>query len=108
MQENTDPKNSECGQLLRSAEDYQNKENIQIELVAALLLLQLVTHGADRISALNTMDQALDSYVIRGLAHNISLLRDICDNKRFREGNITTAFLNEEYPEGFSGMPFLC
>ena len=58
------------------------------------------------------MDQALDSYVIRGLAHNISLLRDICDNKRFREGNITTAFLNEEYPEGFSGMfsrvCFLC
>ena len=50
------------------------------------------------------MDQALDSYVIRGLAHNISLLRDICDNKRFREGNITTAFLNEEYPEGFSGI----
>ena len=54
------------------------------------------------------MDQALDSYVIRGLAHNISLLRDICDNKRFREGNITTAFLSEEYPEGFSGMRFLC
>ena len=50
------------------------------------------------------MDQALDSYVIRGLAHNISLLRDICDNKRFREGNITTAFLSEEYPEGFSGI----
>ena len=30
MWENTDPKNSECGQLLRNAEDYQNKENIQI------------------------------------------------------------------------------
>ena len=49
------------------------------------------------------MDKALDSYIIRGLAHNISLLRDICDNQNFRDGTITTGFLGQEYPEGFSG-----
>ena len=53
------------------------------------------------------MDEALDSYVIRGLEHNISLLRDICGNKNFRDGNITTAFLNHEYPDGFHGKPCL-
>jgi Acetyl/propionyl-CoA carboxylase, alpha subunit len=63
----------------------------------------LVTYGENRASALATMDKALDSYVIRGLAHNISLLRDICNNQNFRDGTITTAFLNNEYPHGFHG-----
>ena len=64
---------------------------------------QLVTYGENRSDALDTMDKALDSYVIRGLAHNISLLRDICNNQNFRDGTITTAFLNNEYPNGFHG-----
>ncbi len=36
-----------------------------------------MTYGPDRNSALNTMTQALDNYVIRGVTNNISLLRDI-------------------------------
>lgn len=47
------------------------------------------------------MTDALDNYVIRGVTNNIPLLRDICQEKRFREGNITTKYLPEVYPEGF-------
>ncbi|PAV70230.1 hypothetical protein WR25_18572 [Diploscapter pachys] len=63
----------------------------------------LVTHGKNRQEALNRMADALDHYVIRGVTNNIPLLRDIIDEKRFREGNITTKYLPEVYPEGFQG-----
>lgn len=45
--------------------------------------MQLVTHGKDRATALARMRDALDGYVIRGVTHNIPLLRDICQEKRF-------------------------
>ena len=80
--------------------------NFQIIILFPInvFLFQLAAYGKNREEALNTMDKALDSYVIRGLAHNISLLRDVVDNARFREGKISTAFLPREYPEGFSGI----
>ncbi|MQL20642.1 acetyl/propionyl-CoA carboxylase subunit alpha, partial [Escherichia coli] len=53
--------------------------------------------------ALNRMQEALDNYVIRGVTHNIPLLRDIVQEKRFRTGDITTKYLPEVYPEGFQG-----
>lgn len=49
------------------------------------------------------MSDALDSYVIRGVHHNIPLLRDIMTEERFQEGRITTAYLHDVYPDGFQG-----
>jgi propionyl-CoA carboxylase alpha chain len=63
----------------------------------------LVTYGPDRTTALNTMTQALDNYVIRGVTNNISLLRDIITEKDFVQGNITTKYLQKVYPDGFKG-----
>jgi len=79
------------------------KEGSEISIYYDSMICKLVTYADDRETALNIMDKALDSYVIRGLAHNISLLRDICDNKNFRKGDFNTSFLPEEYPDGFSG-----
>lgn len=41
--------------------------------------------------------------IVLGVTHNIPLLRDVMSHPRFIEGNLTTAFLAEEYPEGFQG-----
>ena len=49
------------------------------------------------------MEEALDSYVIRGVTHNASLLQEILKHPKFIEGDITTNFLYEHYPEGFLG-----
>jgi propionyl-CoA carboxylase alpha chain len=48
--------------------------------------------------------QALDEYVIRGVTHNIPFLRDVYEHKKFISGDITTAFIEEEYP----GMSVCC
>lgn len=69
-----------------------------------LLPSQLITHGPDRASALDRMRAALDAYVIRGVGHNIPFLRDLCDHPRFAEGRLSTGFIKDEYPGGFTGV----
>jgi propionyl-CoA carboxylase alpha chain len=49
------------------------------------------------------MAQALDSYVIRGVTNNISLLRDIITEPNFMRGETTTKYLQKIYPDGFKG-----
>ena len=61
--------------------------------------LQLITHAPTRDSALDKMRAALDAYVVRGVGHNISFLRDLCAHPRFIEGSLSTAFIKEEYPQ---------
>ena len=41
--------------------------------------------------------------MIRGVTHNISLLRDIITERKFIAGEVTTNYLPEVYPEGFQG-----
>uniref|UniRef100_A0A6Q2ZI45 propionyl-CoA carboxylase n=1 Tax=Esox lucius TaxID=8010 RepID=A0A6Q2ZI45_ESOLU len=81
----------------------QYQEPISLPNVITLCFLYLVTYGATRAEALQKMEDALDHYVIRGVTHNIPLLREIITNPRFISGDITTNFLPEEYPEGFTG-----
>lgn len=66
------------------------------------MISKLIVHGRDRTEALQLMRDSLDSYVIHGLNHNIPFLRTMLDHPRFIEGNITTKFIEEEYPDGFS------
>ncbi|CAH8435551.1 unnamed protein product [Schistosoma turkestanicum] len=78
-------------------------EGSEISIHYDPMICKLVTYGPDRQTALNTMTKALDSYVIRGVTHNIPLLRDIVTEKRFVSGNISTQYLSEVYPDGFKG-----
>lgn len=52
---------------------------------------------------MSRMRDALDNYVIRGVTHNIPLLRDVVTEHRFLSGDITTKYLMETYPDGFAG-----
>ncbi|XP_071949948.1 propionyl-CoA carboxylase alpha chain, mitochondrial-like [Antedon mediterranea] len=78
-------------------------EGSEISIYYDPMISKLVTYGSTRKEALDTMKKALDSYVIRGVTHNISLLQDVLVHPRFIDGAITTNFLPEEYPEGFKG-----
>lgn len=79
------------------------KEGSEISIYYDPLICKLCTHGPDREMALSTMQRALDSYVIRGVTHNIPLIRQVLGQKRFQDGRITTNYLPEEFPKGFEG-----
>ncbi|XP_040847104.1 propionyl-CoA carboxylase alpha chain, mitochondrial isoform X3 [Ochotona curzoniae] len=67
------------------------------------MISKLITYGSDRTEALQRMEDALDHYVIRGVTHNIALLREVIINSRFVKGDINTKFLSDVYPDGFKG-----
>lgn len=71
------------------------------------MICKLVCYGKDRNEAIDRSIKALDSYVIRGVTNNIPLIRDILIENRFRNGDISTNYLPQVYPEGFKGKILL-
>ena len=79
-------------------------EGGEISMYYDPMIAKLVTWGEDRTSALSAMQQALDSYVIRGVKHNIPFLSALIGHAEFKAGNLTTGFIDEHYPEGFDSQ----
>ena len=69
------------------------------------MIAKLVTWGPTREAAIDSQVEALDAFEIEGIGHNVDFLSALMQHPRFREGNITTNFIAEEYPEGFEGAP---
>jgi len=67
------------------------------------MIAKLCTWGEDRGVAINAQRSALDNFELEGIGHNIPFLQAVYDHDRFIRGDITTAFIAEEYPEGFEG-----
>ena len=79
-------------------------EGGEISMFYDPMIAKLCTWGEDRITAIDAMRVALDSFEVEGIGHNLPFLSAVMDHEKFRSGNITTAFIAEEYPEGFSGV----
>jgi len=47
---------------------------------------------------------ALDSFEIEGIGHNLPFLSAVMDHPKFVSGDMTTAFIAEEYEGGFEGV----
>jgi propionyl-CoA carboxylase alpha chain len=67
------------------------------------MIAKLVTWGETRDEAADKQIAALDKFEIEGLGHNIDFLSAIMQHPRFRSGELTTGFIAEEYPDGFTG-----
>ncbi len=78
-------------------------EGGEISMYYDPMIAKLISYGADRSQAIERMRHALDSFYIRGVSHNISFLAALVAHPRFVEGRLTTNFIAEEYPNGFSG-----
>ncbi|MEI7669532.1 MAG: acetyl-CoA carboxylase biotin carboxylase subunit, partial [Pseudomonadota bacterium] len=67
------------------------------------MIAKVCTYSSTRDKAIEAMKAALSSFVIRGINHNISFLEAILGHERFARGDITTNFIEHEYPGGFGG-----
>lgn len=76
-------------------------EGSQISVYYDPLICKLTTWGKDRTECIHRMEKALDEYVIRGLSHNVCLLRDVLTESVYLSGDLTTNYLPETYPQGF-------
>ncbi|MBA4162950.1 MAG: acetyl/propionyl-CoA carboxylase subunit alpha, partial [Novosphingobium sp.] len=67
------------------------------------MIAKLITWAPTRSEAADLQIQALDRFEIEGLGHNIDFVSAIMQHPRFRSGELTTGFIAEEYPDGFTG-----
>ena len=66
------------------------------------MIAKLVTFGRDRDEALDRLEMALDRYTVRGVTTNLPFLAALARHPGFRAGDLSTAFIDEHFPDGFA------
>jgi propionyl-CoA carboxylase alpha chain len=77
-------------------------EGSEISMHYDPMIAKLCTFAPDRMRAIDAMSEALDEFVVDGIEHNIPFLAALMRHPRWREGRLSTAFIAEEYPDGFA------
>jgi propionyl-CoA carboxylase alpha chain len=79
-------------------------EGGEISMYYDPMIAKLCTWAPTRGEAIEAMRVALDSFEVEGIGHNLPFLSAVMDHPKFVSGDMTTAFIAEEYPEGFEGV----
>ncbi|EEE38517.1 RimK-like ATP-grasp domain family protein [Rhodobacteraceae bacterium KLH11] len=79
-------------------------EGGEISMYYDPMIAKLCTWAPTREQAIEAMRVALDSFEVEGIGHNLPFLSAVMDHPKFISGDMTTAFIAEEYPEGFEGV----
>ncbi len=68
------------------------------------MIAKLCTWAPTREAAIDRMAVALDEFEVEGVGNNLPFLSAVMQQQRFREGRLTTGYIAEEFPDGFTGM----
>ena len=79
-------------------------EGGEISMYYDPMIAKLCTWAPDRLGAIEHMRLALDRFEVEGIGHNLPFLSAVMDHPKFVKGDMTTAFIAEEYPDGFEGV----
>ena len=79
-------------------------EGGEISMYYDPMIAKLCTWAPTRSDAIEEMRRALDAFELEGIGHNLPFLAAVMDHPKFIAGEMTTAFIAEEYPEGFEGV----
>jgi propionyl-CoA carboxylase alpha chain len=78
------------------------QEGGEISIFYDPMIAKLVTHAPSRAAAIDAQSTALDAFYVDGIRHNISFLSALMNHPRWRAGKLSTGFIAEEFPKGFS------
>ncbi len=79
-------------------------EGGEISMYYDPMIAKLCTWAPTRAEAIEHMRNALDGFELEGIGHNLPFLSAVMDHPIFMAGEMTTAFIEEQYPEGFVGV----
>ncbi len=79
-------------------------EGGEISMYYDPMIAKLCTWAPTRADAIEEMRIALDRFELEGIGHNLPFLAAVMDHSKFTSGDMTTAFIAEEYPDGFQGV----
>ncbi|HEX8363947.1 MAG TPA: acetyl/propionyl/methylcrotonyl-CoA carboxylase subunit alpha [Allosphingosinicella sp.] len=103
LSEGEGPSRSTNGHLTRV--DDGVFEGGEVSMFYDPMIAKLISWAPTREAAIDRQIEALDSFRIEGIGHNVDFLSALMQHPRFRDGRLTTGFIAEEYPEGFAGAP---
>lgn len=79
-------------------------EGGEISMYYDPMIAKLCTWAPTREEAIAHMRDALDGFELEGIGHNLPFLSAVMDHDIFIKGEMTTAFIEEQYPDGFEGV----
>jgi len=79
-------------------------EGGEISMYYDPMIAKLCTWAPTREEAIEAMRNALDGFELEGIGHNLPFVAAVMDHPKFIAGKMTTAFIAEEYPDGFDGV----
>jgi propionyl-CoA carboxylase alpha chain len=68
------------------------------------MISKLCTWAPTRDAAIDAMQKALDQFEVEGVGNNIPFLSAVMTQQRFGDGRLTTGYIAEEFPDGFTGV----
>ncbi len=77
-------------------------EGGEISMFYDSMIAKLIVHATTRDQAIARMRDALNQFVIRGVASNIAFQAALMQNPRFLSGDFNTGLIAEQYPKGFN------
>jgi propionyl-CoA carboxylase alpha chain len=69
------------------------------------MIAKVVSHGADRAAAIETLANALDELEVEGVENNATFLSAVLAQERFAEARLSTGYIDEEFKDGFAPIP---
>ena len=79
------------------------REGDEVSMFYDPMIAKLCSWGKTREISIKRMETALDNFLLEGIDNNISFLSSILGSKRFKSGDLTTSFIEDEYPKGYNG-----
>jgi propionyl-CoA carboxylase alpha chain len=79
-------------------------EGGEISMFYDPMIAKLCTWAPTRLEAIEEMRLALDTFEVEGIGHNLPFCAAVMDHPKFVSGEMTTAFIAEEFPDGFDGV----
>lgn len=78
-------------------------EGAEVSMFYDAMISKLCVHAETRDECIRLMNNALGTYIIEGISHNMSFLQTIFNSPKFISGDISTHFIDNEYKGGFTG-----
>ena len=80
------------------------REGDEISTFYDPMIAKLCAWAPDRAGAIAGMARALEDLNIEGPGHNTAFLSAVMDQPRFASGELSTNYIQDEFPDGFVGL----
>jgi propionyl-CoA carboxylase alpha chain len=80
------------------------REGDEISMFYDPMIAKLCAWASGRSGAIAGMARALEDFHIEGLGHNAPFLSAVMDQARFGAGELSTSYIQDEFPDGFHGL----